>query len=278
MDRRRISCIGRPVDPAWPTNLAILILSLTVVLVVAGFRLLLGGLTFLPALVTGALAGASVFLAWALARELDPDQDLAAFVGALIALPTWELLGSPRFATVLLLLLALRIVNRTVGPAARPLDSIVILSLTGWVAWQGDWVTTFAVFLAFVMDSTLAPVHRPHLAAAGAALALTGVAASRSGFPPIVSDASFVSVGALALVLPFLAVVAESRSLRTLSDVGAQPLSARRVRSAQALAILAVSLAVLIDGTEGLAEVSPLWAALVGCGAFGLVTRRFARD
>jgi hypothetical protein len=276
MDRPRITSIGRPVDPAWPTNRAIIFLSLTVIAVVAAFRLLFGGLALVPAVVAGVLAGATVFFAWALAREVDPDHDLAAFVGALIALPTWELLGSPRFAIVLLLLLALRIVNRTVGPAARPLDSIAILLLASWVAWNGGWVETFAVFLAFLLDATLAPGHRLHLAGAGAALALTGVAASRAGFPPAIASASPVSLGALALMLPFLAVMGRSGTLRTLTDVGALPLSAKRVRSSQALAILAVVLAVFVDGTEGLGEISPLWAAIVGCGLFGLYSKRRA--
>ena len=274
MERPRFTTIGRPVDPAWPTNRAILFLSATVVVVVAAFRLLFGGLGFLPAIVAGLLAGGTVFFAWALAREVDPDHDLAAFVGALIALPAWELLGSPRFATVVLILLALRIVNRTVGPAARPLDSIAILLLASWVAWNGDWVATFAVFLAFLLDATLSPVHRVHLAGAGAALALTGLAASRAGFPPSIAGASPVSLGALALMLPFLAVMARSRTLRTLTDAGAQPLDARRVRSAQALAVLLVALAVFVDGVEGLGEISPLWAAIVGCGLFGLITAR----
>lgn len=274
MDRPRFTSIGRPVDPAWPTNRAILFLSVTVVFIVGVFRLLFGGVGFLPAAVAGLLAGGTVFFAWALAREVDPDHDLAAFAGALIALPAWELLGSPRFAAVVLLLLALRIVNRTVGPAARPFDSIAILLLAGWVAWSGDWVTTFAVFMAFVLDATLAPAHRVHMAAAGAALALTGLAATRSGFPPPISGASLASLGALVLMLPFLAVMARPGSPSTLTDVGAHPLTARRVRSAQALAVLVVSLAVFVDGMEGLGRVSPLWAAIAGCGLYGLFTKR----
>jgi len=271
METTRITSIGRPVDPAWPTNLAILILSLTVVLVVAAFRMVFGGLAFLPALVAGAFAGGSVFLAWALARELDPDHDLAAFVGALIALLAWELLGSPRFASLVLLLLGLRIVNRTVGPPARPLDSIALLLLAGWVAWRGDWITTFVVLIAFLLDGTLRPEHRIHLAAAGAALALTGVAVSRAGIPAELSGPDLPSVLALALLLPFLRILERSRSLRTLTDVGALPLVAKRVRSGQALGLLAVLLSVAAYGLEGLEALSPLWAAMVGCGLFSIV-------
>ena len=267
----RITSIGRPVDPAWPTNRAILILSLTVMLVVAAFRIVFGGLAFLPALVAGALAGGSVFLAWAFARELDPDHDLAAFVGALIALPAWELLGSPRFASLVLLLLGLRIVNRTVGPPARPLDSIALLLLAGWVAWRGDWITTVVLLGAFVLDGILKPEHRIHLAAAGAVLALTGVAVSRAGIPAGLAGPDLPSVVALALVVPFLRVLAQSRNLQTLTDVGALPLVAIRIRSAQALGLLAVLLAVAAYGLEGLEALSPLWAAMVGCGLFTFV-------
>lgn len=271
METTRFTSIGRPVDPAWPTNRAILILSLTVMLVVAAFRIVFGGLAFLPALVAGAFAGGSVFLAWAFARELDPDHDLAAFVGALIALPAWELLGSPRFTSLVLLLLGLRIVNRTVGPPARPLDSIALLLLAGWVAWRGDWITTVVILGAFVLDGTLKPEHRIHLAAAGAALALTGVAVSRAGIPAGLAGPDLPSVLALALLLPFLRVLAQSRNLQTLTDVGALPLVANRIRSAQALGLLAVLLAVAAYGLEGLEALSPLWAAMVGCGLFTLV-------
>jgi hypothetical protein len=213
-----------------------------------------------------------VFLAWALARELDPDHDLSAFVGALLVLPAVLLLGAPRFASVLLALLALRIVNRSVGPPARTLDTIAMLGLAGWVAWSGDWIGCFMLFLALLLDGTLEVPHRPHLAAAGAALALTGVAATRSGFPPAVSGASWVTLSALVLVLPFLRVMRESGAPRTLTDVGATPLRGRRVRSAQALGLLSVVLAVALQGEAGLTAVSPAWAAVAGCGLYGLVS------
>jgi len=170
-----------------------------------------------------------------------------------------------------LLLLGLRIVNRTVGPPARPLDSIGLLLLAGWVAWQGDWIATLVVVIAFVLDGTLRPEHRIHLAAAGVALALTGVAVSRAGIPAGLAGPDLPSVLALALLLPFLRVLDQSRSLHTLTDVGALPLVVIRVRSAQALGLLAVLLAVAAYGVEGLAALSPLWAAMVGCGLFTIV-------
>jgi len=272
MNLNRWTSIGRPVDPKWPTNRAIVILALVSAAGVAVARTALARQPLPESSLDGLVAGAAVFLAWALARELDPDHDLAAFVGALLAVPAVLLTGMPRFASVLLLLLALRIVNRTVGPVARPLDTIALLGLAGWVAWSGDWVGCFVLFLALLLDGTLEVPHRPHLAAAGAALALTGVAATRSGFPPLVSGASWITISALVLLLPFLRVMRESGAPRTLTDVGATPLRGRRVRSAQALGLLSVVLAVALEGETGLAAVSPAWAAVAGCGLYGLAS------
>jgi len=272
MDLNRWTSIGRPVEPKWPTNRAIVILALVSAAGVAVAGTALAGDPLPESSLAGLVAGAAVFLAWALARELDPDQDLSAFVGALLVLPAVLLLGAPRFASVLLALLALRIVNRTVGPPARPLDTLAVLGLAGWVAWSGDWIGCFVLFLALLLDGTVAVPHRTHLAAAGAALALTGVAASRSGFPPAVSGGSWITLFALLLLLPFLRVIGSSKQPRTLTDIGARPLDGRRVRLAQALGLLAVVLATALSGREGLAAVSPVWAALAGCGLYALAS------
>lgn len=269
-DPARWTSIGRPIDPAWPTNRAIAILSGLVVFGTAVIELLAGRgrIGLAAAIVDGALAGLAVFLAWALARELDPDRDHAAFAGALVALVTALWLGPPRFGSLFLLLLALRIVNRTVGPPARPLDTLAILGLAVWVAWSGGWIAAFAATLAFLLDATLPPPHRTHLAAAGAALALTGVAATRAGFPPAWSPATAISVVALVLLLPYLRVIRASARLVTRTDAGARPLDPRRVRSAQALGLLSAVIAVSVEGVTGLAALSPLWSALVGCGLY----------
>ena len=270
MTVNRWTSIGRPVDPAWPTNRAIVIVSLTGAVGTAAVTAAIARYPVPESLLAGVIVGAAAFLAWALARELDPDHDLAAFVGAVLVMPTVLILGAPGFASILLLLLALRIVNRTVGPPARPLDTIAMLGLAGWVAWSGDWIACFVLFLAFLLDGSVAVPHRAHLAAAGAALALTGVAASRSGFPPSVTGGSWITLFALLLLLPYLRVIGSSKQPRTLTDFGAKPLDGRRLRLAQALGLLAVLLPVALQGRAGLTAVSPAWAALVGCGLYAV--------
>ncbi|MDT8437023.1 MAG: hypothetical protein RRA92_09750, partial [Gemmatimonadota bacterium] len=131
MDLTRFTSIARPVDPAWPTNRAIAALAALAAAGTAAVVLLAGrgDAGAAAALGEGLVAGVSVFLAWALARELDPDRDLAAFAAALLGLVAVSGLGTPRFAAVFLVLLALRVVNRTVGPPARTGDTLAILAL-----------------------------------------------------------------------------------------------------------------------------------------------------
>ena len=81
----RITTIGRPIDLRYPTNRAIALLTLAVT---AGGALarLLGGEPVGAGASWGLSAGLTLFLGWALGRELDPAHDLSAFVGAGLAL------------------------------------------------------------------------------------------------------------------------------------------------------------------------------------------------
>lgn len=277
-DNLSVTHIGRPIDPRWATNRAIVVASLAAML--GGFVLALGVHDLSPArsLLQGMVVGVSVFLAWALAREVDPDGEIAAFAGAAIAFPTVLVLGSPRLASLFAVLLALRIVNRTVGPAARAHDTIAILLLNGWLAWTAEWVGALAVCLAFLLDAVLRPPHRTHLAAAGASLALLGVAVSRAQGPPGIGATDWIPFSALLLLLPFIRVMRASEHPRSVTDLGGVPLSGTRVRAAQALGLLVVVLAVAVFGREGLTALSPLWAAMTGSGLFALVARPVGKE
>ena len=56
-----------------------------------------------------------------------------------------------------------------------------------------------------------------------------------------------------------------------MTDLGGGPLSGTRVRAAQALGLLVIVLAIAVFGREGLAGLSPLWAAMTGSGLYALV-------
>jgi hypothetical protein len=165
--------LGRiPIDPRYPTNLAIGALSLVVTIAGTLWRLL-SGLALLESALWGIGAGLVVFLTWALGREIDPDHDLSAFVGAGLVLIALLFLDIPALLVVLWLLTVLRIVNRTVGLPAKPLDSLAVFGLGAWLTWQGYWMAGLITAAAFLLDGLLSPPLRYHLFASGLTLVIT---------------------------------------------------------------------------------------------------------
>jgi len=265
-DLRRFSSIGRPVDRRYPTNQAIA--GLTLAVAILGFAIRrLTGTHPLESFTGGLVLAIGFFLAWAIARELDPDHDASAFVAAALSLIPQTMLGRPDLAGLLLILLLLRIVNRTVGPAAQPLDTLGILALVGVAVWRGQPVLALAAAVAFVLDAILDPAHRIHFAAAGASAGLLGVGLSRFAGAAL-APLTLVTVLALALMAPFLFLIRASGLPSTVSDTGGEPLRGSRVRAAQWLGLAAMAGSILAGGQTGLASLSPLWAALAGAGAY----------
>ena len=61
------------------------------------------------------IASLVVVLSWAIARELDPDYDLSAFVATGLSLVGLIMFGLPKITVLLWILLVARMVNRTRG-------------------------------------------------------------------------------------------------------------------------------------------------------------------
>ena len=139
MGMERFTHLGRPVDPAYPTNVAIAVLSVATLISVSLWRLLYLHSEFMAALTQGGQLAGVVFLTWALGRELDPDANIVAFLAITPAVVLAVLVGTPNFSLVFLALLLLRVVNRSLGVPAKPTDSLLVLLLASWLAWSGAW-------------------------------------------------------------------------------------------------------------------------------------------
>lgn len=272
-----ITTIGRPIDPAYPTNRAIAALSLLVTVVASGARIFAGA-RILEGGLWGLSAGLTVFLAWALARELDPDEDLAAFVAAGLSIVGLLVAGLPSLLLAFWLLVALRTVNRTVGLPARPLDSIALLGLGSWLTWQGYWPVGLVTVAAFAADGFLFPPLRYHLLVAGAVLLVTIVSPLVHQIAPISRAVTlpWVLVVLIAALL-FVLVIVASRTVHSMCDATGEPLNPRRVQAAQIIALLALALLVWQNGDGGIVDLLPLWAALGGTGLYRLTHRLVVR-
>ncbi|AKB25325.1 hypothetical protein MSMTP_1856 [Methanosarcina sp. MTP4] len=272
MDISRFSSIARPIDPNYPTNRAILILTLFVIFASAGFQVL-SGIPPVKVLIPGIRTGIYVFLAWALARELDPDNELSAFTAAFLACVALLYFPVPGLLASVLFLLLIRILNRSTGLPAKSFDSLVILLLSGWLALQENWIFGATAAAAFFLDSRLSEPKRQQLFFAGAAAltsAFTLLRELKTGlWGGGVSEATPLQVTGLILILLIPAIffvphILASRKIKSKGDRNGLPLDPGRIQAAQVTALLGALALAALEGWHGVELFIPLWSAVIG--------------
>ncbi len=254
MKLTHVTGLGRHIDVRLPSNRIALLGSVAAGVVHGALELFTGG----GIVVFGSIsAGALVFLAWAISREIDPDNPASATVSMVFAAP-FAVLGEGSALVVAALLIALRMVAGTTGVALKPADVGVVVAtaaVTGLVA--GGWVVV--PFLAL-----------------GAASAAAGRKASTAMLVTAVGLATAVLAGSLVIqgdtvaagVSLGVALVAQSGATRpavvSIVDAGGRLMDTRRVVLAERLAALAaVVLALATPGVTGFvtaAAVAATWA------------------
>lgn len=266
-----ITALGRtPIDPSYRTNRAIAVLT-TVVAIAGAILRLLKGTAPQESVLWGIGAGLAVFLTWALGRELDPDHDLSAFVGAGLVLIVLLLVGATSLLLILWLLLVLRLVNRTTGLPAKPLDSLGVLGLGAWLTWQGYWMVGLVTSVAFLLDGLLLPSLRRQLLVSSLALLATVILSIFHGGMAMESGPTmFVVVFSIVVAGLFLPVIATTREVESVGDATGEVLNPRRVVAAQVVALLTAILFAWWAGASGLITLLPLWAAMIGVGLYRL--------
>jgi hypothetical protein len=245
--------LGRPLDLRLPSNrIAVLLPSLAGAVT---FAVLFGSSGAVDLFAAGR-AGVGVFLAWAVARELDPDRPRSATIAALLA-GLGLLLGLPAPGVAAVVLLAARVLVGTVGSSLRPADLAVLLGAAAYAgtrpeAWPAGVLLAVAVVVA----------RAPRGALAFGAMASAGaVAAALSGALP---TAGMSVTGGLVAVAAVLATTAATpvHHVAARTDVGRRSIDPRRVTAARIGAGLAVVAGAILSG-DGAALV-PVAAALAG--------------
>ena len=257
----RYTSLARPVDPAYLTNRALLM-----ILPVVG--LFSAGLAYIDDAGSGPLSAAfggmlAAFAAWALTRALAPDYDGAAFVALAFA---WFVNAAFGTQTVLLLFVALvlvRVVNRSTGLPWRPFDTLSAFGFFTWAAMntQQPLILLIAA-LAFALDAGLQEPLRRHYWAAAACLLvfawmLMGDTALVAG-DLVVWD--WLLLGAVALGI--LLVMKTSADPVSYCDVSPDRLNRARVNAGLAVGFLMAAQALLTDGRAAWLE-TPIWVCLV---------------
>jgi hypothetical protein len=242
------------------------------VLVATTLLQLFAGKEFFEAWFWGVGAGVTVFLAWALCRELDPDHDMSAFVAAGLAVIGLFFFGLANLGRLFWLLLAVRVVNRTTGLPATIVDSLAVIGLSGWLVYNGNWGFGVLTVMAFLLDSQLAPPHRQQVIFAGlsalstiAIIILKGPLWPEAGFS---WGAGLVAIGLSAIFIP---VILWSSTLKGMEDESGEGLKPMRVQASQVLALMAGIEIALWNGAPGLRSMMPLWATVIGAAIYGFL-------
>ena len=264
----RLSSITRSIDLNYPTNRIIVEITLLFLLGTAGFQLIQGK-AISSALYSGLIAGASVFLAWAFARELDPDNELSAFFAAFLGCAGFLFFPSPFLLALFLEILLIRIVNRSTGLPSKTSDSIAVLLLSGWISSQGNWIFGLFTALAFFLDSFLPEPNRQNRIFGVIAFIASLLAFIRTpGKESILLNAE-LGLFILAAVLLFIPIVLSSRKIKSRGDLTGIPLDSLRMQAAQLTAMLSAGLSAVLGGVAGAESLMPLWGAILGISLYG---------
>ena len=257
--------IARPVDPAYATNKAVLILLPLIAGLCAACAWLGWGALVSPGSAT--LGGALVaFGAWAVTRELAPDDNPAAFISMALGVVALLAFGEASVLLLFVCLFLVRVVNRSTGKPLTAIDIVMVLGLTLW-AWTqlGQPLLPAVAAIAFVMDGLLPAPNRRSLIAAGLCIVVPAADAVMQGLPVLAlaplpaADSLLVGI----IMLAWLLAIAMQKHCVSVGDVGGETLSATRVRAGMLVGLLVALQAFVQSAPGGDADIF-VWVCLAG--------------
>ncbi len=270
----RVTSLGRPVDPKYPTNKAILLL-MPVAAVIAGVATLARGGGMGESTAAALQAFLIAFASWALGRELAPDDNSAGFVGTALAFVSLWWWPAPSLLLLFTALALARVVNRSTGLTARLGDCLIVTALVIWtmVSLQNPLVGVVAA-LAFILDARLADPNRRQWWLAGICLTAVVIQVWLTGSASLALTllAEPPHVMAAVTLAAFLVVSLRLRSVSSLGDVGGLALTPARVRGGM-LVVWLLALQMGVRGPDAIEATMPLLAAMAGVILAGLAGR-----
>jgi hypothetical protein len=266
----KYSSIGRPLDPAFATNRAVLIL-LPLAAILGGVTAWADGQTGLALVQHAIYTLLIVFSAWALARELDPDDHAAAFIGLAIAVVASLSFDSPGLLIVFSTMGLVRLVNRSTGLAARQFDSIAVMLLVLAVIYTtGSPLFGLVGALAFILDGSLKePLRRQWIYAL---ICFTGAIVymvdHETGLAGLSAPNTLFEWLALLFLIIFALHTLLLKEVHSSGDVNGKKLDTGRVRGGMAVGLLAA-----LQGVGRPEEVVVIVSAIAGIG-IGMAFRK----
>ena len=266
---RKLFGLARTLNFSYTSNTLVALWSFAIVLVyTVYFHLQYPDLGWQKVVLEGILAGITVFLSWAISRELEPDSTLAATLT--MAICSIGLLWNGGEADLLLgayFLLCLRIINCTTGlpPSWLELLGLALYSLV--LAYKQAYLAALALpaslFISFRLNSVsgkAAPLLS--LLLVTAILIVGFINFDGWSNPGELTTASTIIIAVIASAFAFY--IRKKITTQAVDDYSRQPLSLKRIKAAQLFALLLIVLLSLWFGTSGIMRFLPFWAAFSG--------------
>lgn len=274
----QFSALSRPLDINYRSNRNMLLIFLLVMVVGTAYQWLVG-LAFLDSLWWGVKAAFVVFLSWALGRELDPDINSTAMLSIPLSLAAFYFFGEFNWLLLLAWLMLMRIGSHICGQSIKLMDAVLVIGLSTFLVWRGDYIIGFALTVAFFANYRLRPPHDRSLWYAVASFVLSVAALIFTRLEDYTFSYDYFWMGGViagALLFGILTITDYKRP-RSTEDYRVQPLSGSRMQTVQLIVIVSLVLMYFLKGQASVLHLAPLWAVLVSSvlvRIYQLLTRR----
>jgi len=268
----RITALGRPLDIDYMTNRLIATVTAVVLAAVLAVWLIIGQ-PFFESLFFAAGTAVSVFLTWAITREIDPPSDWSAFAGLPFTLVAALFYGFPALITLFFILLVARTISGSTSLKLTLFDSSVLL-VFGVILFTNGVITGLPFLAAvFILDSFFEPANRRQLYFAPVALVLFFVvyAAPYEQYPYVIGFTLPTGIFTLLLIGATVFLAIRTGKVTVPGDKSEQPLNPRRIQLAQAAIALFMVGELFLKGNISLYMLYPAGFAYLGAVLYHLV-------
>lgn len=148
--------LGRSVDIHYPTNRWIAIITVLTAII--------GGFTS-GDFITGLQLGGTIFLTWALSRELDPKREYGAFVSVFFSLYIFFVSFDIVLMEVVFFMLILRLISTTCGKPPTWFDALTVTGIAGYLSYSsGDLIYLLLAMIGVFLSGALKNMELLHRA------------------------------------------------------------------------------------------------------------------
>jgi hypothetical protein len=269
MDVKNLSTIGRPVDMKYTTNRIIMIL-MGLIFIITFFMEFFRESFLVKSLIFAVIYSLSVFLCWALGRELDPEYDYSAFIGIIFLFLPFFMTDGINLFFILWLLFSLRMINHTTGKPAGIVDIFFYLIIT--ILFSLILYPFIAVLaaVAFVFDLWNAKRKTINILLIIVLFIIFLVSTFYGSgdvynFVKLTNDQLIFS--GISILFMFV-VIATTTTMNTLCDTGDKKINARQVQTAQIFAVFTVLSFFFLYGTIGFSIVYIVLSSFLGISIY----------